>query len=229
MSDLATSASWLFGVDRFRPVSFYSRDHGARDGGDLMEWLKQRLDDAQVKFDLGAVWLQCFPRVFGYVFNPVSFWFLHDKQGCLRALLAEVNNTFGQRHQYLLTETGLGPITEGSTLTCMKVFHVSPFFPVAGYYAFQRRQTSTHDRISIDYFDPTVATEPVLRTALVTKASPFKTKQLLKALLSMPMMTLGVMLRIHLQAFKLWRLGAKYHPIPVLPINEMTDNTGARQ
>jgi len=219
--------SWLFGVERARPVSFYARDHGARDGSDLMAWLENRLLEANLHLELGCVWLQCFPRVFGYVFNPVSFWFIYDKQGALRAILAEVNNTFGQRHQYLLTASEQGPITADTVLKCDKVFHVSPFFPVSGEYAFNVKQARGVDHMAIDYFDPVNDLTPVLRTALIVHRSSFSTRSLLKALLSMPMMTLGVMLRIHLQALKLWRRGAKYHPIPALPNKEMTDNTGA--
>ena len=228
-AELKAQQSWLLGIERASLVSFYAKDHGARDGTDLMNWLRDHLSAAQVDFELGAVWLQCFPRVLGYVFNPVSFWFVHDKSGCLRALLAEVNNTFGQRHQYLLVAPDRKAITDDSLLECAKVFHVSPFCAVTGVYRFSQRNSATHARMAIDYFEAPEDMQALLCTALVVKLSTFTTGKLFKALLSMPMMTLGVMWRIHWQAFKLWRLGAKYHPIPALPSKELTDNLRSHQ
>ncbi len=221
--------SWLFGVEQPRPVSFWSSDHGARDGSGLMAWLTTQLRQAGLEFELGAVWLQCFPRVFGYVFNPVSFWFIHDRQGNLRVLLAEVNNTFGQRHQYLLTAENLDPIDQHTDLHCAKVFHVSPFCAVQGTYTFKLNERGTLKRMSIDYYDAPEQHMPLLRTALVIQPGVFSTATLLKALGGMPMMTLGVMARIHWQAFKLWRRGAVYHPVPALPKEDLTTNIKAEK
>ena len=222
---LSVFNSWLFGIDKKRIVSFQSRDHGARDGSDLMAWLSGMLQKSGISMETGAVWLQCFPRMFGYVFNPVSFWHVHDKQGALRVLLAEVNNTFGQRHQYVLSAPGLGVIEENTLLECHKVFHVSPFCDVEGLYRFKSSRHGAQDRMAIDYFDQTEETQPLLKTAIVVQAQAFSTRALLLSLLSMPMMTVGVMVRIHLQAFKLWRQGAIYHPVPAMPKDEVTHNT----
>jgi len=216
--------SWLFGIDKKRIVSFQSRDHGARDGSDLMEWLASALKSTGISMNIGSVWLQCFPRVFGYVFNPVSFWFVHDQQGVLRVVLAEVNNTFGQRHQYVLTAPELGVLNEGVTLACAKVFHVSPFCDVEGLYRFKFTRHGAQKRMAIDYFDTPECAEPLLKTAIVVQAQTFSTRRLLSSLLVMPMMTVGVMARIHWQAFKLWRQGAKYRAVPALPKDEVTNN-----
>ena len=221
---LETFNSWLFGVNRSRLVSFWSRDHGACDGSDLYLWIKNKLVEADMHFDLGAVKLQCFPRVMGYVFNPVSFWFLYDRQGELRALLAEVNNTFGQRHQYLLAASSLEPIDSSTVLECVKVFHVSPFCDVKGTYRFNYTCRSSLERMAIDYHDTPELDAPLLRTAIVTQSELMNTRNLLNCLISMPMMTIGVMVRIHVQAFKLWRKGARYHPVPPLPQQELTTN-----
>ena len=223
-AELARSNSWLFGIEHARPVSFWARDHGARDGTDLLQWLTGVLDASEVHFERGAVWLQCFPRVFGYVFNPVSFWLIYDKEGTLRAMLAEVNNTFGQRHQYLLTAPNLEPIQASTKLSCKKVFHVSPFCAVQGRYQFELDERAGQPRLAIDYFDSEQEQAPLLRTAIVVQSQPLRTRALLLALLGMPMMTFGVMLRIHIQAFKLWRRGAKYRTKPPLPADEVTHN-----
>ncbi len=227
--ELSGLNSWLFGVERSRPVSFWSKDHGARDGSDLMDWLKAQLEQANIALEPGAVWLQCFPRVFGYVFNPVSFWMIHDRDGGLRVLLAEVNNTFGQRHLYVLTAENQGLIDQTSTLNCAKIFHVSPFCAVQGEYVFKLNERGPLKRMSIDYFDTPDQALALLRTALVIQPGVFHTAGLLKALFSMPMMTFGVMARIHWQAFKLWRRGAVYHPVPALPKEDLSTNIRAKQ
>jgi DUF1365 family protein len=195
----------------------------------LYDWIKLKLAQSALDFEIGAVTLQCFPRVFGYVFNPVSFWFVHDKTGQLRVLLAEVNNTFGQKHQYLLNAQTLSPIDGDAELECMKVFHVSPFCAVVGRYRFKYIHRSGHQRVSIDYHDTPEHLAPLLRTAIVTQAEPFTSGRLFSSVLLMPMMTFGVMLRIHIQAFKLWRKGARYHPVPALPAQELTTDKKVEQ
>ncbi len=222
LPEAARFNSWLFGVEKRRPVSFFSRDHGARDGMELQSWLADLLQKSQIEIKTGAVWLQCFPRIFGYVFNPVSFWFVHDRDAVLRALVAEVNNTFGQRHQYVLVAPGLAEITDETELTCAKVFHVSPFCGVSGGYRFRAANITGLHRMAIDYHDPIDVAEPLLRTAIVINRKPFSTVALLRYLLTMPMMTFGVMLRIHVQAFRLWRKGGRYHSVPPLPESEVT-------
>lgn len=222
LSEATRFNSWLFGIEKRRLVSFFSRDHGARDGSELQSWLASVLTQAQIEFKTGAVWLQCFPRVFGYVFNPVSFWFVHDRDAVLRVLVAEVNNTFGQRHQYVLVAPELAEITDETELTCAKIFHVSPFCAVSGGYRFRVANLGGLHRMAIDYHDPIDVAAPLLRTAIVTNRKSFSTATLLRYLLTMPMMTFGVMLRIHVQAFQLWRKGGRYHPVPPLPESEVT-------
>ena len=118
---------------------------------------------------------------------------MHDKQGALRVLLAEVNNTFGQRHLYVLTAPGLAVIKENSILECQKEFHVSPFCNVEGLYRFKSSSHGTQERMAIDYFDQIEEIQPLLKTAIVVQAQVFSTQALLLSLLSMPMMTVGVM------------------------------------
>jgi DUF1365 family protein len=218
--------TWLFGVNKKRPVSFMNADHGARDGSDLQVWLKQTLLSAGHNMPDGQIWLQCFPRIFGYVFNPVSFWLLHDQQGQLRFLLAEVNNTFGQKHQYVLSDAQGGALLADRPLTCEKVFHVSPFCPVQGQYKFAIQQTSKGEKISIDYFDDASIEQALVLTAITTQFQAFTMAALFKRLLHMPFMTFGVVARIHWQAFKLWRQGAKFHSTPPLPEHAVTTNKG---
>jgi DUF1365 family protein len=223
---LSKLSSWLFGVNKKRVVSFMNADHGERDGSDLMVWLKQTLQSSGHEMPDGQVWLQCFPRIFGYVFNPVSFWMLHDRQGQLRLLLAEVNNTFGQKHQYVLSDAEGRGLQADCPLICEKVFHVSPFCPVQGQYKFAIQQTPKGEKISINYFDDPTIEQALVLTAITTQFQTFTTAALLRRLLHMPLMTFGVMVRIHWQAFKLWRQGAKFHSTPPLPKHAVTTNKG---
>lgn len=221
---LESHNSWLFGVNRSRPVSLMNADHGYRDGSDLLVWLTDTISAVGVSKPDGAIWLQCFPRLLGYVFNPVSFWYLHDKQGGLRVIVAEVNNTFGQHHQYVLTGQAGAVIDSGAVLTCQKVFHVSPFCPVIGRYQFQYVVNRKVTRMTIDYFDDDKRPDPLIHTAIAAEPRPFSTRGLLGAVFRMPLMTYGVIAKIHWHAFKLWRRGAKFHRLPTLPSNEVTSN-----
>jgi len=221
---LSPYRSWFFGINERRPVSLMNADHGYRDGSDLMVWLRQTLTAADVDWPGGAVWLQCFPRMFGYVFNPVSLWYLHDQSKNLRVLVAEVNNTFGQRHHYVLTQPDRGVIGHGAILICQKVFHVSPFCPVKGHYRFEYTTSARAQRVAIDYFDDPAEVEPLIHTAIAAEPTLFTTARLLRAVMRMPLMTFRVMVRIHWHAFKLWRQGAKFHRLPKLPDQEVTTN-----
>ncbi len=146
----------------------------------------------------------------GHVFNPVSFWFCHDAGGALLAVLAEVNNTFGGRHHYLLAHADGRALQDGETLRADKVFPVSPFMAVSGAYRFRFHARDSagapHWRLArIEHGD---AAGDLLHTAISGRAVPLATGPLLRAALAYPLQSLAVMLRIHWQAFRLWRKGA---------------------
>jgi uncharacterized protein len=201
LSRLAELHSAWFGVDRLRPLSLMTRDYGACDGTDLLAWIRARLAAAGLDLEGGSVWLQTFPRLFGYAFNPVSFWLCYDRHGDLRALLAEVRNTFGQRHSYLLKAPDDGPIDAHTPLQCAKTLHVSPFCTVEGHYAFRIRENGRGASICIDYHD---AQGLAIRTAIALTRQPLSRGPALRALLRQPLLTVGVVARIHWQALRLW-------------------------
>jgi DUF1365 family protein len=168
----------------------------------------------------GEIVLQTFPRVFGYVFNPVSFWFCHDRSGNLIAVLAEVNNTFGGTHSYLLHRAGQ-VLREGEEIKAEKVFHVSPFNDIEGGYRFRFQLQRSVQLARIDYDD---ADGELLLTSLSGKGQAWSSVALLAAFLRMPFLTLGVMVRIHWQALKLWLKGVPFrgaHPA-TQPLRETT-------
>lgn len=199
LARLASLDSAWFGVNRWRPLSLYTRDHGPCDGGDLDTWMRAQLVEAGLPAD-GEIWLQAFPRVFGYAFNPVSFWFCHDRDGVLRALLAEVRNTFGARHGYLLSASDGAAIDASTELVCRKVLHVSPFCQIEGHYRFRVRETQQASSVSIDYHD---ADGLLIRTAVGGRLRPLTRVAALGALARQPLLTFGVVARIHWQALRL--------------------------
>ncbi|MBL8478439.1 MAG: DUF1365 domain-containing protein, partial [Sterolibacteriaceae bacterium] len=152
LSQLQDAGNRWFGVERARPLSLRFRDHGARDGSPPEPWIRRLLAAEGITAADGEVVLQTFPRIFGFVFNPVSFWFCHDRSGALRAVLAEVRNTFGDHHNYLVAHADQRPITSADTLTARKIFHVSPFFPVAGEYRFRFDLSAERRLVVLDYW-----------------------------------------------------------------------------
>lgn len=191
---------WWFGVDRRCLMGIRTRDYGAREDSDLAGWMRQQLAQAGVHAN-GEIWLQTFPRVFGYVFNPVSFWYCHDDAGGLRELLAEVTSTFGERHSYLLTGSEGEIITSNTTLECCKKLHVSPFCRVEGRYQFRLRESAETSFIGIDYFDDDGL---VLRTSVGGHKRVLNRRSAVHALMSQPLMTFSVIARIYWQALRLW-------------------------
>ncbi len=189
-----------FGIDCWRPLALRTRDYGPRDGSPLLPWIRARLAEAGISAT-GEVWLQTFPRVFGYVFNPVSFWFCHDTEGHLVAVLAEVNSTFGERHAYLLSHADGRAITASDELVCRKLLHVSPFCRVEGCYRFRFQQTAERSQVRIDYDDEAGA---LLHTAISGRLTALSAGSAVRALLRQPLLTVGVIVRIHAQALRLW-------------------------
>ncbi len=196
--------------NRFGLISFQDRDHG--DGGpDSLAWLEALLAREGITDAQGEVWLHCFPRVLGYAFKPVSFWYCHRADQSLAAIVVEVNNTFGERHVYLLAGASLG---WGRELEARKVFHVSPFCKVEGRYRFRFFRNETRTVARIEHDDDL---GPLLLTSVCGQLHPVSRTLLLRTFFRMPFLTLGVMLRIHLQALRLWRLHLPFFSKPDAP------------
>lgn len=210
----------LLGIDRFNLFAFHNRDHGRRDGSPLLPWLRGILAERGLAGVCdGEVVLQAMPRVLGYVFNPVSFWFCHDRAGALRVVLAEVNNTFGEHHNYLVHHPDLRPIQPGDELVAQKLFHVSPFFPVRGEYRFRFDSRGAVHAVDVDLWDGGVRQ---LGTRLSGRAEALDGRAMAKWLLRHPLMTLGVIARIHWQALRLALRRVTFHRKPAPPIEETT-------
>lgn len=223
LARLAEAGNALFRIDRPGLMSFRQKDHGPRDGSPLLPWIQGLLRLHGLPDD-GEIVLQCFPRVLGYVFNPVSFWYCHDHDGALIAVLAEVNNTFGGRHDYLLFNADRSPLRDGEEFKADKEFHVSPFCEVEGRYRFRFVNRASRVLAHIDYFDAGDTGGPLLLTSISGRTQAWSATALLTAFLRMPLLTIGVMARIHWQALKLWLKGVPFvgakprfqpHPQPI--------------
>jgi len=217
MRTLARNGPGALARNRFAPLSFFDKDHGdgrtAEQGGALA-WLDDLLHSEGISGADGAdgeIWLHCYPRVLGFTFKPVSFWYCHRQDGSLRAIVVEVNNTFGERHCYLLDSP-----TYGVELQARKVFHVSPFCPVEGGYRFRFMTTPDRSRTvaRIDFDD---AAGPLIETSVSGALEPLNSASLRRALWRYPVMTLGVVARIHWQAIKLFVKKAPFFGKPMPP------------
>ena len=211
------------GDNQFRLFSFFDKDHGAGES-DSLGWIEDILAKNHIQLIDGEIWLQTFPRVLGYVFNPVSFWLCTRANGEVQAVLAEVNNTFGERHCYLLHQDDGSPLRSGKTLVSKKVFHVSPFCDVKGEYhcRFLFPQDSLSKRNSVCRIELHEEGKPLINTSISGVSEVLSAKTLYLAFLRYPLMSFGVIGRIHWQALKLWLKGVPFYSKPTPPAVEVT-------
>jgi uncharacterized protein len=210
MRSLAIHGDGQLARNRRAAISFFDKDHG--DGrANALDWLDELLKNEGIEDASGEAWLHCYPRVLGYTFKPVSFWYCHREDGSLRAIVVEVNNTFGERHVYLLDQARYGQEMQAS-----KVFHVSPFCNVEGSYRF--RFMTTPDRMRtvarIDYDD---AQGALINTSVSGELEALNPQSVRRAIVSYGAMTLGVIARIHWQALKLFVKRVPFFSKPTPP------------
>lgn len=201
VDDLAAAAraSRLFSVNRWNLIAVHEADHGPKGDGPLGDRVRRLGRDRGLRWDGSSVTLTAMPRVFGYVFNPLSLYVCRDRDGRLAALIYEVRNTFGGMHHYAFDVDD----ADGGTLRhrCEKDFFVSPFLPMEMHYRFHLKPPAETFSIAIEDHDRDgrmlVATMALARRALTTRA-------LAGVLVALPLMTLKVIVGIHWEALRLW-------------------------
>jgi DUF1365 family protein len=198
----------FFSFDRFNLLSLRTRDYG--DGRGLRPWAEGLLRSRGIELDGGRIRLLTLPRVLGWAFNPISLWYCEHRDGRLRAVIAEVRNTFGEKHCYLLASGG-APMPYEQVHDKDKCFHVSPFLDRAGRYRFELGEPGERLRVAIHESRDGV---PVMDATLAAERRALSDASLLRQLLRMPWMAVKVVAGIHWEALKLWLRGAGYRPKP---------------
>ena len=191
----------IFSFNRFNIFSFYNKDHGSRDGNDLTKWVKTNLKKYNLNFNVSKIKLLCFPRIFGYVFNPLSIFYCYEENE-LKAILYEVKNTFNEQHTYVFPVNNRSKII---TQQCDKKFYVSPFIEMNTFYNFRLTEPDENIRILIKQTDKK---GKVLVACQVGIKQIMSFKHLLINFFTHPMMTFKIMISIHYEALRLWKKGA---------------------
>lgn len=208
----------LFSYNRFNLLAFHDRDHGDGRPGALRCWAEEVLGGQGIALDGGRIRLLCMPRLLGFGFNPISLWYCEHRDGSLRAVIAEVRNTFGEKHSYVLASGGAA-LPYDFPQEKDKCFHVSPFFDLVGRYRFQLGEPGERLRVVIHESREGM---PILDATLAGERLALTDAALLGQVLRMPLMTLKVVGAIHWEALKIWLRGARFHRKPEPPRVKVT-------
>jgi len=202
--DILDKSLKIFSYNKFNIVSFYDADHGPRDGTSIKEWVIKNLNDNRINTENIKIKLLCYPRIFGYVFNPLSVFFIYNKNSELISILYEVKNTFGEQHTYVFkTKENENYIKH----TCKKKFHVSPFIEMDCTYFFKILKPSEKISVIIDQYDEE---GKLLYVSQDGDRIELNNKNLVLSYLRHPLMTFKIIVAIHFEAFKLWTKGIKF-------------------
>ena len=192
----------IFSFNRFNIFSFYNRDHGDRDGKSLKNWVMDNLIKFKISENINKIKLLCYPRIFGYVFNPLSIFYCYQDEK-LKVIFYEVKNTFNEQHTYILKVNDSNIVTQ----KCKKKFYVSPFMNMDTYYNF--RLLNPDDKLSVS-IEQTDKKDTILNAVQTGERKDFNLKQLVVNFFKYPLMTIKIISAIHFEALLLWKKGAIY-------------------
>jgi DUF1365 family protein len=192
----------IFSHNKFNIFSFYDKDHGDRDGGNLKDWVISNLKKFQIKENITNIKVLCYPRILGYVFNPLSIFYCYEKDK-LVAIFYEVKNTFNEQHTYIFKIKNNEEIIQ----KCRKKFYVSPFMDMETFYNF--KLINPNDKLSV-FIKQTDADGTILTATQTGDKKEFSYKQLAINFLKYPLMTIKIISSIHYEALLLWKKGAIY-------------------
>ena len=194
----------FFSFNKFNLISFHEKDHGERDGSSLLDWVKLNLRNNNISTENIKIKLLCYPRILGYVFNPLSIFFIYNKDEKLISILYEVKNTFGEQHTYVFKVESENKLIQNN---CSKKFHVSPFIEMNCNYFFRILNPGENLSVKIDQYDQE---GKILFASQDGKRSDLTSENLMNSYLKHPLMTFKIISAIHFEAFKLWIKGIKF-------------------
>ena len=213
----------FFSYNRFNLISFFDKDHGNRDGLSLIEWVKKNLKENRINSEEIKVRLLCYPRILGYVFNPLSVFYVYDKNENLISVLYEVKNTFGEQHTYIFK-------TEDKSIIknqCNKKFHVSPFMDLNSTYNFKILKPDKNLSVIIDQRD---SEGKLLFASQDGERVELNNKNLLISYLKHPLMTFKIISAIHFEALRLWLKRIKFvKKVLKIKNNVSYENNGSKK
>ena len=192
----------IFSHNKFNVFSFYDKDHGDRDGGNLKDWVISNLKKFRIKENITNIKVLCYPRILGYVFNPLSIFYCYEKEK-LVAIFYEVKNTFNEQHTYVFKIKNNEEIIQ----KCRKKFYVSPFMDMETFYNF--KLLNPNDKLSV-FIKQTDSDGTILTATQTGDNNEFSFKQLAINFLKYPLMTIKIISSIHYEALLLWKKGAIY-------------------
>ena len=202
--DLMNNNLGIFSYNKFNIVSFYSKDHGPRDGSSLRNWVIENLKKNNIETEGIQIKLLCYPRIFGYVFNPLSVFYIYNKNSELISILYEVKNTFGEQHTYIFKTKKNENLIQH---ICKKKFHVSPFIKMDCIYFFRLLKPGNRVSVIIDLQDQE---GKILFASQDGEKSELNNKNLIRSYIKHPLMSFKIIVAIHFEAFKLWSKGIKF-------------------
>ena len=194
----------FFSLNKFNLISFYEKDHGERDGSSLINWVNKNLEKNNIPTQDIKIKILCYPRILGFVFNPLSVFYVYNLQNKLISILYEVKNTFGEQHTYIFKITKDENLVQNK---CAKKFHVSPFIEMDCNYFFRLLKPGDKISVIIDQYDKE---DKILFASQDGIRTDFNSKELIKSYLKHPLMTFKIIIAIHYEAFKLWIKGIKF-------------------
>ena len=193
----------FFSYNRFNLISFFDKDHGNRDGSNLKDWVIKNIQKYNIETKNIRIKLLCYPRILGYVFNPLSVFFIYNEDSSLVAILYEVKNTFGEQHTYVFKTKNQLKLIENK---CQKKFFVSPFMDLDSTYYFKILYPEDTLSVVIDQRDNL---GKLLFASQDGKRINLSPKNLLFSYLKHPLMTFKIISAIHFEALRLWVKGIK--------------------
>jgi DUF1365 family protein len=206
---------WLFSYNRFNLFSLYDRDHG--DGTPIHSYLNAIAARTAGGGDIARFVMLCYPRILGYVFNPLTVYFGLDANDSVRLVIYEVNNTFGERMSYVLPAE---PDENGIIAqSCRKRLYVSPFNDDTGTYSFHASSPGEELTVGVALKDEA---GPLLNAYFSGQRRELGDGTLLKAIARTGWMTVKVMAGIHYEAAKLWLKGLRLRPRPTKPATSIS-------